>query len=122
MKNPLPYLAPNTNAAFFRSGTMTTHWARSSKSCGMDRSGIAITSLNAAVAASSRFEATEAAGKVLAHRARTISSLEYIEFLPMFVKNNPVSIIAHLEHNRKQMFGRAGRESVSQIVRTVLFR
>src|SRR6266404_582901 len=43
---PLPYFPPMMKAAFFTPGTITMQCAFSSNSCGMARSGVAITSEN----------------------------------------------------------------------------
>ena len=56
--NPLPYLAPTMNAPFFNPGTITMHCALFSRSCGIDLSGVPITSLNARAAAWSRVAAS----------------------------------------------------------------
>ncbi len=52
--NPRPNLPPTTNAPFFRPGTMTTHCAFFSRSIGMARSSIDMTSSNTATVFSSR--------------------------------------------------------------------
>jgi hypothetical protein len=52
--NPRPYFPPRTNAAFFTPGTSTMQVAFCSRSCGMERSGVAMISVNNVAASFSR--------------------------------------------------------------------
>src|SRR5262249_16901798 len=76
--NPFPYFPPKMNAPFLRSGTMTKHCARDSRSCGMDLSGVPITSLNAAAEASNRLGTSDAAERIPAQAASTANNFSFM--------------------------------------------
>src|SRR5581483_6725507 len=83
LTNPLPYLAPTMNAPFFRPGTITMHCARLRRSCGIDLSGMPMTSLKDSAAACNRSGASAADRKLAPRIAAAIKriGLNFIRFL-----------------------------------------
>src|SRR6185503_7326116 len=93
LTNPFPYLAPTMKAPFFRPGTMMMHWALPSRSCGIDLSGMPITSFRDSAAASRRSGAS-AADNNPAPSVTTAIHLSFIGF--------PPSSIDSLLHDRTE--------------------
>src|ERR1700684_869865 len=86
---PLPYLPPTMKAPFFRSGMMTMHSALARRSCGIDLSGIPITSLNASAAVCRRLGASDAAEAVNGSRV-AVSAANIFIFTVIFMEEPPV--------------------------------